>query len=157
MAAKRDVVERFLEKIDFGTGCWEWMAARRTGYGAFAVPPKRVLPAHRFAYELMRGPIPDGLVIDHLCRNRGCVNPWHLEVVTNRVNILRGTGWSGRHARVTHCPKGHEYTEVNIIWRSGGRRRNCRTCEYARTARKNDAAYWRGYRARRKVEGRPLP
>ncbi len=147
---KRDSVVRFLEKIDFGSGCWEWTASRLPyGYGSFGLCPKRLVLAHRFAYELMRDPIPEGLQIDHLCRNPGCVNPWHMEPVTARVNTLRGNTLAARHARATHCPQGHPYDEANTRRDSLGRR-SCRACQ-REWNRLRTPAYRRDYRARRKA------
>ena len=83
--------------------------------------------AHRFAYETFVGPIPEGLTIDHLCRIRHCVNPEHLEAVTDRVNILRGEGISAQHARATHCPQGHPYDLINTYVAPDGDR-DCRDC-----------------------------
>ena len=104
-------------------GCWEWIGAKGTGgYGRF-----RHAPAHRVMYERLVGPIPAGLQIDHLCRNRDCVNPAHLEPVTQTVNILRGDGWAGLHARKTHCPRGHPLEGANLLIVTHGWRR-CRIC-----------------------------
>jgi hypothetical protein len=93
---------------------------------------------HRVSWELAVGPIPDGLTLDHLCRYRPCVKsipdefgPGHLEPVTDVVNILRGDGWSGQHARTTHCPQGHLYDEANTYVDNQGQR-HCRTCGAAR-------------------------
>lgn len=125
--AKRTVSERFWEKVDKIeiTGCWLWTASiKPNGYGQFAVTPKAVHYAHRLAYEWVRGPIPPGKQLDHLCRTRHCVNPAHLEPVTMRENLRRGT-----HANreKTHCPHGHEYNDVNTyINKKGGR--ICRPC-----------------------------
>lgn len=110
--------------------CWEWQASRGShGYGQIAYKGKPRL-AHRLSYELLAGPIPAGLDIDHLCRNRGCVNPGHLEPVTRSVNLRRGE--SGENvARIqrakTHCPRGHPYSGANLIIRPEGWRA-CRTC-----------------------------
>jgi hypothetical protein len=88
---------------------------------------------------MFMGEIPDGLVIDHLCRNRKCVNPFHLEAVTLKENILRGAGTGAEFARRTHCNKGHEFSEENTIIRSDGGRR-CKTC---RRAERDDPEYRR--------------
>lgn len=127
---------RFWAKVDRRgeTGCWEWTAAKdRHGYGVIGRGTREegVARAHRVSYELNVGPIPEGLVIDHLCRNRGCVNPAHLEVVSLGENTARGES----HARLrdvmdarTHCKHGHEFTEQNTRRdaRTGGKR--CREC-----------------------------
>lgn len=132
--------KRFWAKVslpDPETGCMEWLASLRgSGYGQFVIRKPRIVQAHRFAYELLVGPIPEGLVIDHLCRNKACVRPDHLEPVTHRVNILRGVGPSAWHARKTHCPQGHEYNTENTHRRASGAR-DCRKCgaENARVRR----------------------
>lgn len=122
------VEERFWAKVDVGL-CWEWTASTIEGYGQFWSGSKRML-AHRYCWELLVGPIPKGLQIDHLCRNPLCVNPDHLEPVTSQVNTLRGNNFSAHEARRTHCPKGHEYALVEIY---GGRaHRRCIECRKAR-------------------------
>ena len=92
--------DRFWAKVSGGdvTTCWEWQGSLRhgTGYGDFRVDTPRRELAHRWAYEHLRAEIPDHLEIDHLCRNRACVNPWHLEPVTHRVNMQRGDWPNGR-------------------------------------------------------------
>lgn len=127
------VERRFWVKVEKTSGCWIWKAATIKGYGVFGIGSK-VRYAHRVAYELLIGPIPDGLTLDHLCRTPLCVNPAHLEPCTSGVNTLRGNSPSARHARATHCPQAHEFTPENTInGRTGtGRRfRQCRTCKNA--------------------------
>lgn len=124
--------ERFWAKVvgDDFKKCWLWTGPfKPEGYGKFAVGRKRQYQAHRFAYEDMVGEIPPGLQLDHLCRVRACVNPWHLEPVTNRVNSIRGDGRAGR-ARHTSCQRGHPFDAVNTIHVQG--RRRCRECVNAR-------------------------
>lgn len=117
------------------SGCWEWQGTRNTeSYGRLQVNG-RTKAAHRFGYEIVVGPIPPGLVIDHLCRNTSCVNPDHLEPVTNKVNILRGEGYAARSARKVSCPKGHAYDADNT-WRDGRGFRYCRACRRSRAQRR---------------------
>lgn len=97
--------------------------------GYVALGKKRQL-AHRAIYETLVGPIPAGLTLDHLCRNRWCVNPQHLEPVTARENVLRGEGLSARRARQTNCKRGHALTVDNVY--AGRRERRCRICHAAR-------------------------
>jgi hypothetical protein len=130
MAERQSISERFWAKVDrLGAGeCWEWLGYRsENGYGRF-MPVYTIAPlyAHRWSYEATHGPIPKGLQVDHLCRNRSCVNPSHLEVVTPRDNVLRSTNFAAVHARKTHCPQGHPYDQQNTILYRG--RRHCRAC-----------------------------
>lgn len=118
------------------SGCWTWTGALRgQGYGGYGAP-NRV--AHRMVYELLVGPIPDGLTLDHLCRNRLCVNPAHLEPVSLATNVMRGESPPARNARKTHCPQGHEYDEANTYINPSSGYRLCRACqrEYARARAK---------------------
>lgn len=146
--ADATVEGRFWSKVnkDGPNGCWEWTAALDGGgYGKLYVQGK-YLVAHRLSYEWLVGPIPQGFTIDHLCRNERCVNPEHLEPVTHRENLRRGSGYAGLNARKTHCPQGHPYAGDNLVRDAQGRR--CRVCTNA----KNRAAHHRRYAAR-KVEG----
>lgn len=122
-------MERFWSKIDVRgpDECWVWKGGLVLGYGQFWYGHRKRDYAHRISYKALVGDIPVGLVIDHLCRNRACVNPAHLEVVTERVNILRGTALSARYAVATHCIHGHEFTAANIIPQKNGARK-CRAC-----------------------------
>lgn len=107
-------------------GCWEWTGCRTRNYGRVQVDGN-TLYSHRVIYELVCGPIPDGLQLDHLCRNPPCCNPRHLEAVTSRVNTLRGNG----HGKETHCPNGHPYDGDNLyvyVTKAGYSRRECREC-----------------------------
>lgn len=99
--------------------------ATRFGYSALNVKPK-VYQAHRVAWILANGPVPEGLVLDHLCRNRACCEVTHLELVTHRINLLRGETVTARNAAVTHCPRNHEYNEENTLMKN--KTRQCRAC-----------------------------
>lgn len=124
-----DVADRFWSKVDFSGECWEWTArVSRNGYGQFTSGGKKLLP-HRVSYEHFFGPIPDGLVIDHLCRNKSCVNPEHLESVTQKVNRERGhNAPCGSHNRSkTECLHGHPLDGENLYRKPNGER-CCVTC-----------------------------
>jgi hypothetical protein len=120
--------ERLTAKVDFTPFCWLWTGAKtHDGYGNIGVGKYKRFAAHRITYQMFRGPIPEGLQLDHLCRVRHCVNPFHLEAVTCRENILRGEGVCARHARRTHCKHGHELAGDNLRVALDGER-ICRTC-----------------------------
>jgi hypothetical protein len=119
-------------KIDLKTGCWLWQGFLRKGYGRFHAYPKAV-SAHVLAYKVLIGPIPKGLQLDHICNTKNCVNPWHLEPVTQLVNIRRRTPYNRTK---THCPKGHPYEGDNLFIRRSGRRR-CIQCQ-----REHDIRYY---------------
>lgn len=137
---QRTFEQRFWAKVDVGhpLGCWEWTAQRnRGGYGRIRLTGRGApqVVAHRVAFELLRGPIPDGHELDHLCRNRGCVNPDHLEPVTPLENALRGESINARNARKTRCTNGHALIGDNVLVVNGGKSRRCRTCTREQQAR----------------------
>lgn len=113
--------------------CWLWTASTNGwGYGRFK-DNTRLVGAHRWAYESVNGPIPEGLQLDHLCRTRLCVRSSHLEAVTCQVNLLRGISPAGRtiaskNAATTHCPQGHPYDLFNTMWGDTQQGRKCRKC-----------------------------
>jgi hypothetical protein len=122
--------ERFWSRVDKSGDCWLWTASRDyKGYGQFRLDGKN-RKAHRVAYQMLIGPIPVDLCIDHLCRVRHCVNPAHMEVVTNAENIRRGRTGAWERA-ITHCPTGHPYDETNTYVYRG--MRNCRACNRERS------------------------
>lgn len=137
-------IERFERSVEKTEECWIWRGRiGSNGYGHFTV--KRMpFTAHRVAYTLAKGPIEDGLVIDHLCRNRACVNPDHLEPVTQAENVQRGLRGRLRTIR-THCPKGHAIEGYNAMPAKRGDPR-CRQCnrdymrDYMRTYKANKAS-----------------
>ena len=130
-------------------GCWEWKGAplQTSGYCRLKMQGRSVM-AHRAVFEALIGPIPIGLQIDHLCRNRRCVNPAHLEVVTASENQRRGTSPASRNAVKTHCEHGHPLSGNNLFVRRDGRRR-CRTCERVSQQRLRSTDRYRQQRARR--------
>lgn len=119
--------ERFWARINKTDSCWLWLGPiDHDGYGIHNADGH--IRAHRYAYEALIGAIPDGLVIDHLCRVRSCVNPEHMETVTQKVNNERGDSPSALNSRKTHCSRGHEFTPGNTRVGSDGRRA-CRACD----------------------------
>lgn len=135
------IEERFWSKVDKTSDHWMWTdkpTKSGTGYGQFQIgthaKPKTV-SAHCFAYELLVGPVPEGLELDHLCRVTICVkviadelSAAHIEAVTHRENILRGVGWCAIQARKTHCFNGHEFTLENTYVKPSTGHRDCRIC-----------------------------
>lgn len=146
------VAARFWPKVSKGQdgGCWEWTASRGKGhlkgYGWFRLGNK-MERAHRVSWRITRGDIPDGMVLDHLCRNTGCVNPDHLELVTPRVNNERSLSPTAQNALKERCPLGHEYG-------MRGGRRVCKLCErqaLRRSYRKHAGRILADIRAKRRA------
>lgn len=128
---RRPALDRFADKIALtDSGCIEWIASRNNkGYGTFNAGGGKSTVAHRWSYEYHVGPIPKGLDLDHLCRNRACINPDHLEPVTTSANLLRAVGIGQANAAKTHCPEGHPYSGDNLyLSPSRPNNRMCRTC-----------------------------
>lgn len=125
-ACKAETADRrFWSKVRGGdvSECWEWQAVTVDGYGSFQMTHTKVR-AHRLSYEWLIGPIPDGLMLDHLCRNRKCVNPYHMDPVPNVVNARRGATCRATEDR---CANGHPWSAET--WRIGKRNlRICPTC-----------------------------
>lgn len=136
-----DLILRFMEKFELGSipahrpelgQCWEWKAGKnRQGYAKFreGATGSKTISGHCFSYKYFIGKIPSGLQLDHLCCNKSCVNPWHLEPVTGAENTFRGPS---PNRNKTHCKKGHKFTDINT-WiegptKNGRFMRHCRTC-----------------------------
>ena len=130
VADQRTPYQRFWDSVCVTDSCWLWVGFLRDGYGSMLLDGKRS-GVHRISYQWLVGPIPDGLQLDHLCRVRNCVNPEHLEPVTQRVNILRGRGAAVGNLEKTECPRGHAYAGENLRVYSGGGR-ECAACGRAR-------------------------
>src|SRR3990167_7896641 len=121
-------------------GCWNWTGTiNEKGYALYFWQENgksKHCRVHRLMYEILVGPIPPGLTLDHLCRNRRCVNPSHLEAVTHKVNVLRGISFSAVNAKKTHCIRGHEFTSENTYLPPGHKNyRVCRACISIRQTR----------------------
>lgn len=133
-----DPVVRFWRNVDASDvgGCWHWTGGRqaRGRYGAFTLPGGKQIGAHRFAYEMEQGAIPDRWEVDHLCRDTICVRPDHLEAVPTLENVGRSTLGIKERSK-TACPAGHPYDEHNTIWLPNGWRR-CRECARNQSAAK---------------------
>ena len=138
-------IESFLSRITYcsNTGCWEWRGAlSRQGYGIFCQERKNIA-AHRISFSVFKGPLLPKLVIDHICRNRKCVNPDHLRQVTQKENMLENSvGVAKINHLKTHCSNGHEFTEDNILKQPRGKR--CRECK------RSDSLKWYSKNGRQK-------
>jgi hypothetical protein len=127
---RRPPEERFWEKVDKSSDCWIWTGAKIRGYGTFMVATRKDVRAHRWSYEQANGPIPPGLVINHLCRNPACVRPDHLEAVTQRENLRYSDQILKVRSAATHCKNGHELSPDNLLARGDGYR-GCKACHRA--------------------------
>lgn len=167
-----DPVVRFWARVDRSGGadaCWPWLGSLAGGYGSVGWK-RRVQRAHRVAYQLLVGPIPEDRELDHLCHNRDrtcdggatcphrrCVNPAHLEPVKTLVNVMRGQSPHARAARQTHCAKGHEFTPENTRVYPNRGQRVCLTCkraaarQTAQRSKDHHREYMRTYRARKRA------
>ena len=124
-------IQRFWGNVDKTPTCWLWtLALNSDGYGSVSIQGVQIR-AHRLSYLLVRGPVPDGMQLDHLCRVRHCLNPDHLEPVTAKTNLLRGINPWAINKRRTHCVHGHKFTPENTRLRPDGRRQ-CRACDRGR-------------------------
>jgi hypothetical protein len=126
--------DKFFAKIKHSSGCWLWAGyINKKGYGQLGFEGK-ICRAHRVSYEFFVGPLIQGLVIDHLCNNPSCVNPFHLNQTTNKENVARGTSPTAQNKRKKVCLKGHPLIEENVYKEGDGRK--CITC------RKNQKKQW---------------
>lgn len=135
------VAERFWARVQPAWGHWIWTGPCSGPYASFSIGQQTVL-GHRWAWESVNGPIPDGLMVDHLCRVKLCVNPGHMEIVTPRVNGERSDNASALNSRKTECVNGHPFDEENTLVRAGTGHRVCRECGRRR---------WREWNAARKA------
>lgn len=131
---KKDHAKFLKNYVVDSSGCWLWTRSKtKLGYAQFFYAGK-MSKGHRYAYSFFKGPIPKDKVLDHLCRVRHCVNPDHLELVTNRENVLRGISSAATNAKKTHCKRGHELSGSNVFLckKGGGRWRECKKCKVER-------------------------
>lgn len=133
------VLRRFIKKVNMGANCWTWVAAiANTGYGVMN-DGTHVVGAHRLSILFSGIDIPQGMHVDHLCRNRPCVRPSHLEVVTPRENTMRSNCPSSRNSKKTVCSEGHSFDDRNTYIRKSGARQ-CRICSQNRNAKRRSIA-----------------
>lgn len=136
-AIKRSPLQRFRSRVTIQpSGCMQWSSVRKDGYGTWTLGGKCYVP-HRWLYEQLIGEVPMGWTLDHICRNRGCVNVWeHIEAVPHKENIRRAVDHMSQvNAVKTHCPKGHEYTKTNTWMQTkstGTKLRKCKLCDKQR-------------------------
>ena len=149
MRITRSLADRFHEKyIIQADGCWRWTAAvNGDGYGRIGYGGRGCsMMAHRASWQVHGKEVPDDMELDHLCKNRWCVNPDHLEAVPHKVNVLRGASIATRYSARTHCDAGHPFAGENLILRSDGGR-GCRIC--TRLLGRERMAQWRAANGRK--------
>lgn len=135
--------DRFMARVlKSADGCWLWQGPlNKGGYGQFYLDGQQG-HAHRAAYKMFVAPVPDGMVVDHICRVRACVNPVHLRPLTNAENVLIGVGITAKNLTKTHCKRGHELAGDNLIPNKDSKR-ICRTCHYAHGAKNRQKAEYK--------------
>lgn len=130
--------ERFWSKVQFnGHQCWNWLGGvSNNGYGRFCFGRRGQIVAHRVSFQLVYGLVPEGLVLDHICHNRICVNPVHLRIVTKRINAIENSNsMSAKQVLQTHCIRGHPLSGENLfsyVDRKGSTHRECKECRNMR-------------------------
>lgn len=141
MRMKTPVEDRLWSRVVEAYGCWEWRGSlSSSGYGQIGDESGKLVTVHRLAYELLVGPIPTGLVLDHTCRNQRCVNPLHLDITTSAINTARGDHTNKGHNRLkTECKYGHKFTEDNTY--RYGTARQCKICRDNRVRRYRSEYY----------------
>lgn len=156
--------ERFWKKViikdcGYSSPCWHWTGSlNNNGYASFRIKPHKT-SGHRAVYLQMVGEIKEGLVIDHMCRNRACMNPTHLQAVTQKQNLSTAIGLGEKgmvylakineiHKAKTHCPQGHKYTDANTYWEERGtfKSRHCKTCRDANVRKLRERGYFKSYK-----------
>ena len=146
------LVARFWKNVRVTDGCWEWLLSLNDhGYGQIRIN-RQPFRAHRLSWQIHHGPVPEGMCLDHLCRNRACVNPAHLEPVSVRENNLRGVGACASNAKKTSCRFGHLYTPENTYRRPGFNFRECITCMRGRESDRPKRCYKQCCRGRKRSD-----
>ena len=150
-------IKRFWEKVEKTDDCWNWKAyVKPNGYGTFGIGGRKnhkTVYAHRYSFELLKGPIKEGLEIDHLCKNRKCVNPKHLEQVTSRENLSRSNCLTSIQAKMISCIHGHLFDEKNTrsyLDKKGSLHRVCRKCSAKRAKVNRKSGYYKVWGAKNK-------
>ena len=123
-----NILERFWSKVEKTDNCWNWKGASGGRYGRFNIGDRKMVQTHRFAYELTKGQIPEDKVIDHLCKNIKCCNPDHLDIVTQKENIMRSNNHVAKRALSRYCIRNHPLFGKNLLLNPKDGRRLCREC-----------------------------